>query len=352
MTHEILSRRVIYKYSRHTLQNVNVKAHVMLNRQKSILCLIHYAGGEASRLKLVKWCFLVANETETRGGTAYYNFLPYHYGPYSFSLKYEIGRLIHDGLIREISDRRWMLTEAANALVSSIPYKFHREARVVLQKYGKLSETELMDAVYERYGWFAINSLREGQRRIPRPVTVPAVFTVGYEGKSVDGFLNDLIKIGIQAIIDVRHNPVARRYGFHKNTLSTLCNNLMIDYTHIPELGIPSPWRFELNTREDYKRLFDRYEAEILPNRVDAIANVADAIRNKPCALMCMETDPSLCHRSRVATAVSELTALPIVHLRGEMDDFIRNYASPDHRFNLSPSFSLVRGTGMHSRNH
>ena len=42
------------------------------------------------------------------------------------------------------------------------------------------------------------------------------VFTVGYEGPSVDRFLSLLAEHGIDTIVDVREYPVSRKLGFSK----------------------------------------------------------------------------------------------------------------------------------------
>ena len=148
-----------------------------------------------------------------------------------------------------------------------------------------------------------------------RPVAEPAVYTAGCEGLSVDGFLNMLIRHGIKHLIDVRRNPVARRYGYHKKTLDRLCGLLDIEYTHVPEQGIESRERQTLQSPADYRALFERYESETLKRETQAIQRVSDVMTKEPSVLFCVEAHPSKCHRSRVAQAVAERTSLPVRHL-------------------------------------
>ena len=140
----------------------------------------------------------------------------------------------------------------------------------------------------------------------------PSVYTAGYEQMSVDAFLNRLIDNGIQRIIDVRNNPIARRYGFHKSTLSRLAGYLDIDYVHIPELGIASSRRRSLTTHADYQELFDEYEQDTVRVQTEAVDRAAALVKEKASVLVCMEADPVCCHRSRLANAVAELTGLEI----------------------------------------
>ena len=124
-----------------------------------------------------------------------------------------------------------------------------------------------------------------------------------------------LMRQGIQRLIDVRSNPVSRRYGFHKTTLSQLCKSLDLEYVHRPELGIPPVLRQSLNTHADYESLFAKYDAEILSAKAAEVEEVSQLIQAKPTVLVCMEADPQMCHRSRLAKAISDKSRLPIRHL-------------------------------------
>lgn len=287
----------------------------VLNRQKIILRMLKEAGGTASRLLLTKWAFLLTQETPSQGGKTFYQFVPYLYGPYSFSLAREMSVLMRDGFIEEPDDRTWRLTHAGFQAAVVFPVAVEREAMEVMKKYGDIPLGKLMDSIYTRYPWFTINSKEKSRRVQTRPVAKPAVHTAGYEGQMVDGFLDRLVRSGIQRLIDVRNNPVSRRYGFHKSTLSRLCGCLGIEYRHFPELGIPAESRTGLHTPSDYRALFDRYQHEILPLQGATIQKAAEIIEDRPSVLVCMEADPEFCHRSSLAEALSKLTGLPLRHL-------------------------------------
>jgi len=64
------------------------------------------------------------------------------------------------------------------------------------------------------------------------------LFTIGYEGRDIDLFLNILIKNYIDILIDVRKNPFSMKFDFTKNSLKNYLENSEIRYLHIPELGI------------------------------------------------------------------------------------------------------------------
>lgn len=285
----------------------------MLNRQRVILHMLENAGRPVSRMELTKWSFILRHETTTGGGKAFYRFVPYHYGPFSFCLYQEAAGLVRKGLLREPDERTWELNAEVRSSTATLTSAIRNDIVGTVHQFGRRRLQDVTQYVYRCYPWFTVNSKRG--RRHSRPVAPLAVYTAGYEGQSVDGFLNMVLRRGIQRIMDVRHNPVARRYGFHKNTLDRLCRLLDIQYVHVPELGIPPERRESVRTCADYDALFRRYEGEIAGIKTRAIARVVALMMAKPSVLMCMEADPNRCHRSRLAKIVANKANLPVRHL-------------------------------------
>jgi uncharacterized protein (DUF488 family) len=141
------------------------------------------------------------------------------------------------------------------------------------------------------------------------------VFTAGYEGESIDQFLEKLAKAGIRRVIDVRNNPVSRKHGFSKAAFSRLCGQRRIDYVHLPALGIPSRQRRNLKTADDFQRLLAHYEQSILPAAEQAKAVAIQCLREKTSVLVCFEADPAACHRTRLAKAIAKDAGCEIHHL-------------------------------------
>ena len=291
----------------------------MLIRQKVILSLIEQMGdqmpdgtqGEVSRLQLVKWAFLLEKETKMK---TFYQFVPYHYGPFSFTLYHELKGLIRNNYIIEPSKDE--IQRTSDVVPPPIESTLENEIKNFSRKYRSLSTEKLIDHVYSHYPWFTINAKKLENRREKRPEGKGAVYTAGYEGLHIDGFLNILLEAGIRQVIDVRGNPVSRRYGFHKSTLSKLCENLDLQYKHVPEVGIPSESRANLRHSSDYTLLFQNYQKKVLVNQQDAIKRISDWMTSRPSVLVCMEANPCFCHRSHLATQIANHTKLPIEHLR------------------------------------
>lgn len=287
----------------------------MLGREKIILDLIKRSGGKITRLSLMKLAFLFSREQQVK---TFYDFVPYHFGPFSFVLYHELNSLINDGLIAAPNAMELQLTDQRQPAEFLLDAKTKQKVAMFWTVYSDAKTAQLMRTVYSRYPWYTLNSKREDRRRAVRPMPVPAIYTAGYEGRQIDGFLDGLLRAGIEQFIDVRANPVSRRYGYHKTTLAALCGKVGLKYHHLPQLGIPSAWRDGLDTQADYDRLFARYSAEVLPRQSTAIHSLSKRMTIGNGILVCQEADPAQCHRTHLAEAISQQVALPVRNLAFE----------------------------------
>lgn len=276
--------------------------------------ILQQVGGTASSVQMMKWAFLLSCETPSHGGKTFYQFIPYRYGPYSFTLNQETDSLIRNGFLEKGTDNRWRLTPIGKGLNLKLPSDVSKDICQIIATYGKLSGQKLTNLVYDKYSWFTINSELPGRRKEQRPVAKKYIYTAGYEGKTVDEFLNLLMESGISRLIDVRYNPISRRYGFHKSTLSRLCSSLNIDYQHFPGLGIPGSERECIGSENQYITLFENYRLNLSSHEKD-LANVIGFLQSEPSVLVCMEANPNCCHRNVLAQHLATLIDMPIKHL-------------------------------------
>lgn len=286
----------------------------MFSRQRAILRLIQNEGGAIARLRLVKLAFLLSRE-RAAPPAALYNFVPYKHGPFSFTLYHELRVLGRDGWVAE-QEHGVEVAEAPHLEIAYLDKAFLNLIDEVSGRHRSVPTPQLLDRVYHDYPWFTLNSETPKKRAVSRPEAETAVYTVGYEGIMVDALLDHLLQKGIRRLIDVRCNPIARRYGFHKSTLCKLCSDVGIEYMHFPALGVPSVWRADLSDQAAYDRLFRRYVKEILPKQQTVVQKVASLVKEIPSVLMCMEAAHDCCHRSKLGAELSCLTSLPVVELR------------------------------------
>ncbi len=288
---------------------------MIFQRQKILLALARACGGSVSRLQLVKLGFVLAHETSSQGGDTFYNFVPYKFGPYSFTLVRDVDILATLGLVTAPDEHTWALTPAGTATAATVTGAVAGDVQAIGRRWKDCRVSDLVDHVYTRHPWFTVNAQRVDRRREQRPSGQIAVHTIGYEGLSLEGLLDLLLRAGIQRLIDVRANPVSRRFGFHKSTLARHCGHVAIEYVHVPELGIPSEARSELQGDADRARLFDGYRDTTLKSGQGAVTRVANMMTEGPTALLCQESDPSRCHRAHLARAVATQAMLPVVDL-------------------------------------
>jgi hypothetical protein len=293
----------------------------MLRRQRTTLALLQEAGQTLSATQLFKLVFLLAEETSLGRGEAFYEFLPHKYGPYSFALNRELEALVSQGYIKEQhsgSTIAYAITPLGTREQRSVESDATRAVRFVYEKYGKLGIQPLLRDVYSRYPWFSTRSELENliPKDVPkRSVAPPAVYTIGYEERSVDGFFNKLLRVGIRVILDVRANPISRKYGFAKKSLGAISGKLGLIYEHWPQLGISSEKRQGVQTPAEFKQLFGYYDRVILPEVNDDVTRMAEQIKQAPSVLVCMERQAPDCHRSRLAKVLSAASGLSVVDL-------------------------------------
>lgn len=123
-------------------------------------------------------------------------------------------------------------------------------------------------------------------------------YTVGYERRTFEQFLRILKAKKVATLVDVRRNPVSQyREEFNKAFLAESMRKNNITYVHRPELGVPSEVRRKLEETGDYDWFFKEYDRNTAPelNKL----NLKDF--TQPVAFMCVELDPTRCHRHRIA---------------------------------------------------
>jgi len=287
---------------------------MLVYRQKVLLALLEAFGGNLQATDFQKYLFLYTQKCEREKS---YDFVPFKFGCYSFQAAVDKKKLEEKGYLKP--EKGWELQKPdisySHVLKKGEALKISRFFETFKNMKGKA----LIHYVYTNYPYYAINSeiaesnlnaqeLSVVQDAKPIRKRKHLLATIGYEGGSVENYLNRLIESDIRLLVDVRKNPISRKYGFSKNTLSKLLGNLGIEYVHIPELGIESSERQSLNTQNDYDRLFSKYEKTVLLEQEDALDSVLGLYEDKKrIALTCFEKEHFQCHRGRVVNKLLEM---------------------------------------------
>jgi len=245
-----------------------------------------------------------------------YDFVPYKFGCYSYSANADLITMAAKGLLEE-SKKHFSKLDKTDYLKLIKPDDLKRLQQVKTE-YGRMSANTLMRHTYINHPFYATKSevaaeiLTETEREkveASKPRGDKTVlFTIGYEGISLEVYLVRLLTKDVKVLVDVRNNPLSMKYGFSKSQLKRYCESLGIKYIHIPEVGIQSEQRQELNTQGDYDKLFAVYRKQNLPKTAKAQTEILKLLKeNKRIALTCFEANICQCHRKHLAEAIETL---------------------------------------------
>ncbi|MFI5160746.1 MAG: DUF488 family protein [Sphingobacteriales bacterium] len=284
----------------------------MFYRRKIILALLELFGGELEKIRLQKLLFLFSqNQAKPE-----YEFIPYKYGCYSYSANADLTTMAGKNMLVETGSS-FIKNDQASYLYLIKPDD-KSKLLSIKNLYGNMNSDALMKHTYRNFPYWAINSVKAPSLLTADELDIVAMekvqssktilFTIGYEGSSLEGYLNRLVKNGIKLLIDVRNNPLSMKFGFSKSQLKRYVESLGIAYLHIPEVGIVSNQRQELNTQSDYDNLFKKYRKDNLPKTKEAQERILSLLEQyKRIALTCFEADICQCHRKHLAEAIEKL---------------------------------------------
>lgn len=286
----------------------------MFYRRKIILALIERFGGEIEKLRLQKLLFLYSVKKEKPE----YEFVPYKFGCYSYSAKADLNTMVKKGQLVESENVYSKI--ASDNYYNVVKPADRKIVDAVFEDYGRMSANALIKHTYLNFPFYAIHSTiardvldgklyeRVEQAR-PKENDI-ALFTIGYEGISLEKYLQKLLHNNVKLLLDVRKNPLSMKFGFSKTLLKRYCESQGIAYLHIPEVGIVSEKRKQLNTQSDYDELFKDYRQTTLAENAAAQQRILSLLKkHRRIALTCFEADKCQCHRSHLAEAISKLPA-------------------------------------------
>lgn len=171
------------------------------------------------------------------------------------------------------------------------------------------AEEKLSDQIHNKLMWNL-------KRNTHRPI-----YTIGYSHTSLAQFIEKLKTVKIEILVDVRRNPKSQyRPEFNKEDLERSLKNAKIGYWHVPELGVQSELRDDLATEDDYRTLWRWYDKNVVHGEIkdvpkgtppisilESIWEQIEKSSEGAIAFMCMEADPTKCHRHRIALALESL---------------------------------------------
>jgi len=284
----------------------------MFYRRKIILGLLQLFEGPIDKISMQKLLFLFTQ----RQNKAEYDFIPYRFGCYSYSANADLTTMVNKEMLSETKTHF-----SSNEKTDYFKALKETDKKLLLEiktHYGKMNADALMKHTYLNFPYWAINSVKAGEilsteqlEKVEnsRPKNKEVIlFTIGYEGISLEEYLNRLIKNDVKILVDVRRNALSMKYGFSKSQLQRYCNNLGIEYVHFPEVGIQSEQRQQLNTQLDYDNLFSIYCENNLKKTTSSQVKILELLeKHSRIALTCFEADICQCHRKHLAESIENL---------------------------------------------
>ena len=139
------------------------------------------------------------------------------------------------------------------------------------------------------------------------------IYSIGYEGLSLDDMVDRLTSEHVSVLVDVRLNPSSRRPGFSKTKLSAALAAAGISYVHEKDLGNP----------KDNREAFRRGDAaarermrSIVANGTVALDRIVAVASVSRIAVLCVEHDHHQCHREVIIDmAVERNPEIEVMHL-------------------------------------
>ncbi len=143
-----------------------------------------------------------------------------------------------------------------------------------------------------------------------------AVYTIGYEGATLDAVVQALAQAGVETLVDVRAVARSRRPGFAKSRLAAGLAEAGIGYVHLRGLGTPAEGRAAAKAGDlaTMHRVFlahlDAPEAQ-----ADLHALAARIESGERVAMLCFEADAATCHRRLVGEALARMLPVRVTDL-------------------------------------
>lgn len=141
---------------------------------------------------------------------------------------------------------------------------------------------------------------------------VGTIYTVGHGLQPLQHLLANLGEHEVEVVVDVRSHPVSRRAPqFGRDRLQRAIESQGMKYAWVGiALGGRPPRHLRTRTgAPDYERM----AAE--PATASALDRLADASEHRRLALLCSESRPEQCHRSRMLAPELEKRGIVIEHI-------------------------------------
>ena len=249
----------------------------MFYRRKLVLAVLEEKGKPLTADALHQLLLSIAQQRKKPS----YDFVPVRGKCFSFQLQHDLEIMSREGTI-DVEGGAYRKRNAEGISIQLTPAD-----RVLLSRMGRAPVDCAVQAMND---------------------ATPALFTIGYEGRSLENYLRALLQQNVTVLCDVRKNAFSMKFGFSKHQLKPACEAVGIRYEHIPDLGIESDLRKGI-VEKDKLELFRNYAEHTLPENIEAVNAVLRLIRSgERVALTCFEARECDCHRGPLSALIEKMS--------------------------------------------
>ena len=139
------------------------------------------------------------------------------------------------------------------------------------------------------------------------------IYSIGHGNKSIEDFLNELNAFGVRYLVDVRSVPASKFHPhFNRQELSDALRKAAVRYVYLGDKlgGLPDDESCYRDGKVSYEEV--RRSA---PFR-EGLERLIDADRQAlELAVMCSESDPAECHRSKAIGEALNEQGIDMLHI-------------------------------------
>ncbi|GET25656.1 DUF488 family protein [Prolixibacter sp. NT017] len=125
------------------------------------------------------------------------------------------------------------------------------------------------------------------------------IYSIGHGSKEIEVFIKELKAFGIHFLLDIRSKPFSKwNPQFNQPILKSELENQGITYAYLGDSlgGLPNdPSCYDFNGKVVYERI---KEKDFFKKGLERLITAND--KKIPLAIMCSETNPKECHRSKL----------------------------------------------------
>lgn len=153
----------------------------------------------------------------------------------------------------------------------------------------------------------------------PSKKRTPQIFTLGYEQRNINEFVELLREQEIDVLIDVRETAWSHKPGFSKTALAKAVEQAGIEYSHLNWVGNPK-WIRSVADNHEECLVFYRHYIETTEGLIDGFVEFVSEMLEAGLriCLVCYERHPGDCHRGILAELLVQRGAAYVRHIAPE----------------------------------